>query len=289
MKFEVKKAFMVLPLVAALAACGGGGGGGGASADGNVSAGGSTGTPTTGGTTGGTTTGGTTGGTSSATVTAFAKGSAPRYQFVGISQQTIGSADTLEQLGTGGVVTLNGNTLTGATQAVADVAGDATFALGRWSKGTATTSSGSALLESTVNNAYHYVVYNALAAFPASGSYSCDAGKFTSPSLVNGPSSVYFGKATGTAAISFSAAGASMDVAITATAGSQQGTVSVTGRPFSSPTMTAITGAYFGSGQGMGLTIGDAGNGKVRIVAGFTVSAGTSDYRGVGTFVCSPN
>ncbi|OWQ48858.1 hypothetical protein CDL60_02925 [Roseateles noduli] len=215
------------------------------------------------------------------------KGTTARYQFVGVSQQASGRVDTFEQTTDGGVVTLNAQTLTGATRAVADVAGDETFAIGRWSKGTATTSSGSSTIESSVNAAYHYAVYNVAAAFPATGAYKCDDGRFSSPSLVNGTSSVYFGKGSGTAALSFSATGASVDVSITTTAGSQQATVSATARTIATPLTTAITGNYFGGGEGMSLSIGEGGTNKLRIVAAFQAKAGDSSYRGVATFNCT--
>ncbi|PTT77217.1 hypothetical protein DBR42_25515 [Pelomonas sp. HMWF004] len=240
--------------------------------------------------TNGTGTGASTSGSTPSTVAAtYVKGSSPAYQFAGVSQQSFGVLNTVEQLADGSVVAVNSNQLTGTARAVADVAGDADFAMGRWSKGSATTSSGTSQLESLTNGAYHYIVYNKPAAFPASGTYKCDEAKFTSPSLTNGTSSTYFAKATGTASLSFLNSVATVDLSISITAGSQQSTLTYNGRTLATPDTNVIAGSYLGSGAGMSISTAAAGNNKLRIVSAFRLIAGDSSYVGLAAFTCTPS
>lgn len=54
--------------------------------------------------------------------------------------------------------------------AVQKISGDASFAQGRWSKGVVTNAGGTVTLSGTDNQAFHYLAFNALTAFPAPGS-----------------------------------------------------------------------------------------------------------------------
>jgi hypothetical protein len=220
---------------------------------------------------------------------AFAMKSGARYVLDGIGSQTIGNLANYTQGADGAVTTINNNTLAGQT-AVKDINGAASFALGRWSQGTVTTTAGSVVLDGTSNSAYHYVLFNNLAALPASGTYHCDAGKFTAPTYIGGtnvPASAYSGAATGSATLSFSAAGAAVSVTIDTSAGGQAGTLagnSVLG----SPTTSGIVGNYLGGGPGAGLMVGEGGEGKVLVVAPYqVVLANNATYRGIAVFGCS--
>lgn len=133
------------------------------------------------------------------------------------------------------------------------------------------------------------MVYNRLAAFPASGTYQCDEGKFTTPSLTSGTSSTYFAKATGTASLSFASSVATVDLSISVTAGNQQRTLAYTGRKLATPETNAILGQYLGSGEGMTISTADAGDNKLRIVSGFRLIAGDSSYLGLAAFTCTPS
>ncbi len=278
MRIEMTKVLVALPLVVALAACGGGGSDSSPSDNSSVGTNTPTPTPTT----------GTGGSTPSAVATAYVQGSAPAYHIAGVSEQSFGVLKTAEQLADGSVVTVNSYQLTGTARAVADVAGDADFALGRWRKGTATTSSGSSQLESFSNGAYHYVVYNKPTAFPASGTYKCDEGKFTSPSQVSGTSTTYFANATGTANLSFANSVATVDVTISITAGNSRGTLTYNGRTLQTPDAYTIAGAYLGSGAGMVIGTATGANNQLRIVSPFRVIAGDSGYVGIAVFTCTP-
>lgn len=286
MKHELKKTLVLLPLVAALAACGGGGGDG-SPVDTNRSADGAgTGQPATDGDTKDT----------PATPAKPAveelfhlspRGTTARYLLLGTSLQSTGALETLEQQPMGGVVAMNAHTLTGPDLSVADIAGDETFAQGRWAKGTALAAGSTSTLGGARNAAYHYVVHLAATHLPAGGTLRCDAGTFTRPTVISNPSAPALGVATGSAALSFNDAGAVVDVSLTATAGHRTGTVSTTGRTIA-PGASAVTGNFFSQGDGMMLTLGDSGNGKFRIIAAYEVTAGgDAAYRGIATFLCA--
>lgn len=74
----------------------------------------------------------------------------------------------------GEVIRLGTNSLldvsTTNKHAVQKIAGDASFAQGRWSKGVVTNAGGTVTLSGTDNQAFHYLAFNALTAFPAPGS-----------------------------------------------------------------------------------------------------------------------
>ncbi|MBO9687271.1 MAG: hypothetical protein J7598_11705 [Mitsuaria chitosanitabida] len=271
MKHELKKVAVLLPVAALLAACGGGGGDTAKDAGVKPEAQAPQGS------------------TSSGSVTASyaKKADDGRYMLVSPGLQSSGRLTDVQQTATGaaagGVVTMNANTLSGDL-AIQDIAGDESFALGRWSKGTVNRDGTAAAIVGD-DGAYHYVVYNALTAFPTSGTYKCDAGKFTAPSRVGGSGNV-LGTAAGSATVTFSNGAAVLDAAITATVGAQSGAVSASGKRLDSPAITTITGNYFNSGTGMALTVGEAGNAKVRVVAAYQVAVSGDDYRGVATFSC---
>jgi hypothetical protein len=187
------------------------------------------------------------------------------------------------------VTALGNNTLSGQT-VVKDISGDASFALGRWSQGTVTATNGSTVLDGTSNNAYHYALFNNLTAFPTSGTYNCDTGKFTAPTYIGGTNvtaSAYSGTATGSATLSFSAAGAAVSVTINTSAGGQTGVV--TGNSvLSTPTTSAIIGNYFGNGSGMAVTVGDGGGGRVLAIAPYrSTLANGAEYQGIAVLSCS--
>ncbi|TXD80121.1 hypothetical protein FUT87_20530, partial [Mitsuaria sp. TWR114] len=136
------------------------------------------------------------------------RGTTARYLLLGTSLQSTGALETLEQQPTGGVVAMNAHTLTGPDLSVADIAGDETFAQGRWAKGTALAAGSTSTLGGARNAAYHYVVHLAATHFPAGGTLRCDAGTFTRPTVISNPSAPALGVATGSAALSFNDAGA---------------------------------------------------------------------------------
>ena len=158
----------------------------------------------------------------------FVKGDSARFVFVSIGLQSNGKAGTLVQDASGALSDINGIVFTGNPAVTREISGDASFAQGRWFKGTFSNAFGATSL--TGNNASaHYVVYNSLAALPASGTPTCDAGTFTAPAYMGGASvspAANFGTASGTASVSFDASGAKVVLAIDASAGGSTGKVS---------------------------------------------------------------
>lgn len=105
---------------------------------------------------------------------------------LGIGSQSFGRLTESEQGESGAMVRLNDTTLSGSSS-TREISGDANFALGRSTVGSVTTKSGAETLTGNDNRAYHYVAFNGVDALPASGTASCDAGVFTTPTNTKGP------------------------------------------------------------------------------------------------------
>lgn len=223
----------------------------------------------------------------------FAKANVARYMVNSVSGQNSGVLRSVVQDSSGALSEISGIALTGADAATRNISGDASFAQGRWIKGAVTSSSGNYTFEA-VNASTHYVVYNALAALPASGTVSCDAGVFTAPNYTGGLSgwqTTYFGTASGSGSgsMAFDASGVKVNVTIDTQAGGSSGQLK--GSTVFSPSMPdamAFTGMYLASGNGMQLMLGDGGPGRYLLVVGYkTTLANGANYQGVATFRCS--
>src|SRR3990167_6129253 len=170
-----------------LVACGGGGSSGEATTAPEVST-----TPTTSPTT--TTTGGN---VRSGKVEAnFVAGNAPRFVMISLSKNPGGWNDDRQATGTASPTVIEADTgaalamslvaLSGAVTGIQDIAGNASWTLGRWSKGTMTDGGGAANANKLedLDHSAHYFVGNTLAALPTSGVYNCAAFHATAPSLL---------------------------------------------------------------------------------------------------------
>jgi len=269
--------------IALLQACGGGGGGSGESASAS---------PTTASEP--TTTSGNTpasppaaSGNSGSVSAAFVAGSTPRYQLAGSGNQTFGRLEPFVQAPSGAMTTL-GSTVLSGNSATKDMAGDATFAIGRWTAGTVTRSSGAETLTGTDDRAYHYVVVNAPSAFPASGAKTCDAGAFTTPTYVSGgPGAAGAATAQGSAGLVFGASGAAVTGAINVTLAGASGSATLNGTA-ASVTSVAITGAYLSGGAGAAVQIGEAGADAYLVVATYVATLPNgARYLGAAKFRCA--
>ena len=222
----------------------------------------------------------------------FVPGTTPRYLLLGQSMQVSGAATPAVQDAAGVMTTLSGNTLSGSPTGTLEIAGDASYAQGRWVQGTVTTASGaSTLTGTTASAAYHYVAHNALGTLPTSTSVPlvCAAARLTAPTYVSGGgagAATATGSATGSATLSFGAAGAAVSAIVNATASGSSG--SITGNAtVTTPTSSSITGSYLSGGAGTQLTVADAGAGKYFVVAGYKVSlANGALHQGVATYLC---
>jgi hypothetical protein len=275
-------ALTLLSLTCALAACGGGGGGESdpAGAAGPASAPASAPSPSASPIV--------IPGTGSGPV-AFVSGVAPRFVLYGLGSQQNGQAVPFVQGKDGAVTTLGTNTLSGSPAVTKEIAGDASFAQGRWTQGTVTASYGASTLTGTSSEAFHYAAYNPLLTTPASGTPVCGPGRVTAPtytssSLVGAPTKS--GTATAAATLAFSSAGAAVEVTITATASASVGTIKGAGM-ITVPSQMLFTDGFFGSGVGTNLALGEVGPGTYLVVAGFKVRlANGALHQGVATFTC---
>lgn len=259
--------------IALLQACGGGGGGDGGTAP-AASTSGSASAPAS---------------ADSGSVSArFAAGASSRYQLVGIGSQTFGRLDSSVQASSGALTKLSDAVL-GGNSATKDISGDASYAMGRWAAGTVTRSSGSETLSGTDNRAYHYIALNSPGQFPTTGTLSCDAGAFTTPTYQSGGSgtSPNTGSASGTATLSFGAGGATVGGAVNVAASGSAGSATL-GTTISSTSSASITGAYLSGGSGAAVQIGDAGGGAFLVAASYAATlANGARYIGVARFRCA--
>lgn len=281
----MKKTLLVSAMLAssfALSACGGGGGGETQTTSPNPVGASNPGTPGAGTQTSG-------GGDSGSVSASFSKGSAASYVLIGDGSQLAGNVTGYTQTADGAVTALDNTTLTGQT-VVKDINGNASFAMGRWVQGTAAGTIGPIVLDGISPRAYHYALFNNLTALPTAGVYSCDSGKFTAPTYLEGgivSSLDSSGVATGSATLSFSAAGANVAASISTSAGGQTGKV-MGNSVLSTPTAFAFTGNYFAGGPGMGLTVSDGGGGKILVVVAYTdTQTNGNKYLGIAVFNCS--
>jgi len=271
------RSLSIAALTVALAACGGGGAGSDDAGDGAFA---EVGSPNP---------------QDSGAVTApFAAGTGatPGYFLNGVGSQVLGQLNTFTQSASGAMTALNDRSLTGTATATQDVSGDAFHAQGRWTLGTVTSPSGTDVLRGN-NAAYHYLAYRRLAAFPASGSFACDAGRFTAPTYVGGtvvPASAHSGTATGSAALTFDGAVAtvkgrySVQAGTGADAGSDTGDIAAT---VTGPTHSSIGGAYLGGNAGTVTAIGDGGNGSYLVAVAYKAALSNgANYQGVASFRC---
>lgn len=219
----------------------------------------------------------------------FVNGDNSRFVFTSIGLQSNGKASTLVQDTSGALSTIGSIVLTGNPSVTREISGDAAFAQGRWFKGAFSSSTSATTL--TGNNASaHYVAYNVLAALPASGTFTCDAGTFTAPSYTGGSSvssSANFGTASGNASLSFDGSGAKVALTIDASAGGSTGKVAAS-TTIASAGSSSITGGYLSGGTGAQLMLGDGGTGRYLLLAAYKAQlANGANYQGVATFRCS--
>lgn len=219
----------------------------------------------------------------------FVNGDNSRFIFTSIGLQSNGKASTLVQDASGALSTIGSIVLTGNPAVTREISGDASFAQGRWFKGSFSNSSGATTLSGN-NASAHYVAYNVLAALPATGTFTCDAGTFTAPSYTGGSSvssTANFGTASGNASMSFDASGAKIALTIDASAGGSTGKVTAS-TTMASAASSSITGGYLSNGTGAQLMLGDGGAGRYLLIAAYKAQlANGANYQGVATFRCS--
>ena len=100
----------------------------------------------------------------------FVPSAMARYIVYDNAGQSFGPLGTSAQNSSGAITTIADFVLSGLLVAAEDISADSSFAQGRWVAGTVANSVGSAILTGITDAAYHYLVFNELTAFPASGS-----------------------------------------------------------------------------------------------------------------------
>jgi hypothetical protein len=95
---------------------------------------------------------------------------------------TIASGIITQDLDSGAITTIDTITLS-ADGIVDNIAGDASYAIGRWVAGVATGLSADPTTTTTLGDSdvVHYIVFNLPSAFPASGNYDCTLDAATAP------------------------------------------------------------------------------------------------------------
>ncbi len=219
----------------------------------------------------------------------FNRSATARYHLTSADSQVFGRLDNSVQEASGAMTTLGSNVLSGS-KVVKEISGDATYALGRWTAGTVTTSSGATTLTGTDNKAYHYIAFNAPSALPTSGTLTCDAGVFSAPTYASGGvgnGAFDSGTASGSVTVTFGSTGASVGGNINVTAAGSSGSIALKA---SNVTVngSSISGNYLSNGAGAYLQVGDAGTGAYLVVGSYAVSlANGARYIGAARFRCS--
>jgi hypothetical protein len=207
------------------------------------------------------------------------------YLMLSVGGESFGPIKTHLQRVDGALTAINDVSLTG-TQVVADIFGDASFAMGRWAGGTVNTSTGTQTF--TSNSAWHYLAYNLPAAFPATATtLSCEGGNFTSPNYIGGTnSSANFGSTNGSATLAFADGKGNVGINLVVQAGGSSITKAVTTSVARGS--TSVAGGGIGGGlDGVYVTIGDAGNGAFAVQGGYELKLlNGARYAGVYRFRC---
>ena len=286
-----------------LQACGGGGGDDSNTSASNGSSGSNTSTNTPGGSGGNTGTGsnsgsntGTGGSGSSSTdqgsVSApFARGDASDYILVNPLGQSFGVLSSSQQDAAGVMTQLSSNQLSG-NYAAQDIAGDTSFAVGRWVKGTVTTSTGTDTLTGTDGRAYHYLAYQVVSALPSNATLHCVGGNYTTPTYTGGGSNAALtgSSVTGTTDITFSNGSGVFSGSLTVNANGETANLAFPSTPLTSPSQTDFSGQYLSSGAGMGVQLADADNGAYALaIQGAAVMPSGARYISVGRMNCTSN
>ncbi|MDR2155650.1 MAG: hypothetical protein LBE78_11635 [Burkholderiaceae bacterium] len=242
----------------------------------------------------------------------FVQGDASRYIMVSPSGQSFGVLSSSQQT-PGGAMTTVGDYQLAGTYDVQDINGDASFAIGRWAKGSVTRDSGPAdMLSGTDGRAYHYLAYQGVSEFPPDinscsdvirdGRPSrlctaigmpplrCTGGSFTKPTYTGGGSKPALTGSSVTGVADISPYGGPRFVSGSLTVNANGETVNLSfPDSLSSPDAMAFTGqALTSNGSGTGVQLAAAGDGAYALVITYAaVTPSGARYIGVGRMNCS--
>jgi hypothetical protein len=193
-----------------------------------------------------------------------------------------------QQADDGAMTMISGNTLSG-NYAIQDIAGNASFAIGRWVKGDVTLNSGTTdTLTGADGRAYHYIAYEELSSFPTK-SLLCTARNYTMPTYTNGGRGAAL---TGTLATT---TGATTIVFNNSLSGTLNGSITVNANgetinipfPINLVPRLMTTNSLSSSGTKIGVELADAGDGAYALAVQYTaVMPSGARYIGVVRLYC---
>lgn len=108
-----------------------------------------------------------------------------RYMLISPRASDFGLLTDVAQADSGALLRLNVTRFSDSS-ATREIAGDASYALGRWVQGTVTDLTGTQTLPGSDDRSYHYAAYNIPARFPATGDYLCAPQIATLPTRASG-------------------------------------------------------------------------------------------------------
>lgn len=198
-----------------------------------------------------------------------------------------GPVSEFTQIEDGSITAVNEFSL-GSPREIKDISYGPNYALGRWLNGTVTnTSDKTATQLGADEKSYHYVLVKKLTHFPQAGTFTCDNGVFTTPTLgtFGTSSDPGTGNPSGRVTLSFSAAGAAVVGALQVNAGANTGTLPLnalhTGVEGSS---SAANDPWVGHAD---VQLGFGGDGAYVLAIGYNVAVNHVFYDGVAKFRCS--
>jgi hypothetical protein len=228
-----------------------------------------------------------------------------RYMIFSPSGSKFGGLTATSQAASGAITdleTTNSSITFSDSGVTKDIAGDASYALGRWVTGTITTASGtydpntqvlvlilpgqSNVLPGTDQGSYHYAAYNILASLPTAGNYACALQSSTTPTSGGSAST---GSVSSTIALNFDDAGAHLTGNVNVTVGGETVAASVPSS-ITSPSSLSGSGLFLAQGTGTMVQVADAGNGNYALMVAYAAKLTSGSlYQGIAHMSCTAN
>lgn len=213
-----------------------------------------------------------------------------------------GLSYTSSQQTADGAMTVLGTNVLSGDYAVRDIGGDASFAIGRWIKGSVMLGGINPevtdVLTSTDGRAYHYIAYHDLSTLPFDALHLyCTGGNFTTPTYTSGGSQAALtgSSATGAADIFFNnhSPNVALSGSVTVNANGETANLvfpnTMRAMPFTAlldSNFMTVTGSLT-TGPGTGVQLVDADNGGYALLVQFAaVMPSGASYIGVGRLIC---
>lgn len=220
------------------------------------------------------------------------------YMLKAMSRDVSGRLTNMRTEGsTGAMLEIAGTTLDGSDIKIHDIAGESTWTIGRWRKGTISFSPSRETYElRAANDSASYFAAHELTAMPTAGSYGCSLLAATKPVWGGGPSpsnsmpqspAAYYGTTTGLMTLESAASGVAFDLALTI----ENNSGLLTTVRFASRIAIAGNTSYVGgigtAGNSAAVRLFDAGAGKTGVVAMYRHEMSNGElYSGIAAWSC---